>query len=71
MKSLLEVFGGRKSFVILVAMVLLALKNVIGMTEETATQLLWLALGGAGVIGAEDMVSKLAGGKQNKPPAQP
>lgn len=46
--------GGRKMVLILVALILIALKDVIGLDEDTVQRILILALGGAGAIAAED-----------------
>ena len=64
MTTILSALGGRKATVILIALVLMALKNVIGIDDETIGKIVMLALGGAGVIAAEDAVKAIVSPKK-------
>lgn len=59
-----NVVGGRKSAFILVAMLLVALHEVLRLDEGTVQQIVWLALGGGGLIAVEDVASHFSGRKK-------
>lgn len=53
---MLKLIGGRKAMLILIAIALVALRNVLGLDAQAVEQILYLALGGSGVIALEDAV---------------
>lgn len=60
------VLGGRKSALVLVAMALVAAKNLLGLSDQEVEQVIWLALGGGGLIALEDVAAHF--GKAKKKP---
>lgn len=56
---MMNLIGGRKCALVLVAMTLVALRNVIGIDDATVDMIVYLALGGSGAIALEDAVGKL------------
>ena len=51
--------GGRKFFVILVAMILVALQSVLDIDESAIQYIVYLALGGSGAIAIEDSIKHI------------
>ena len=64
MEKFFSFFGGRKVFMILVSIVIVACSKVIGLDEETQNKLIVLSLGGSGVVALEDSVQALVGKKK-------
>ena len=58
--------GGRKSALALVAMALVAAQKPLGLDSDAVDQIIWLALGGGGLIALEDVASHF--GKVKKKP---
>ena len=59
-KTLIGAAGGRKFLLILVALILVAFQEKLGIKEELVQYIIWLALGGSGAIALEDGVKKLS-----------
>jgi hypothetical protein len=57
-----RVLGGRKSTFVLAAILAVAFRKYLDLDAEAIEQIVYLALGGAGVIAIEDAVGKLRGG---------
>jgi len=66
MAEILGKIGGRKFFILLIALVLVALKDVIGLDDETINKIVVLAIGGSGTIALEDGLTGLLNGKKTK-----
>ena len=56
MKEFLSNLSGRKFVLVFVAIILLALKGVLAIDDETIDKILYLALGGTGALAIEDSV---------------
>jgi len=63
MKEILNKIGGRKFLMLLVAIILVALKDVIGLDEEAINKIVILAIGGSGTIALEDGLTGLLNSK--------
>ena len=59
MEKVFEFIGGRKMFLVCLLMILVALKNVLGLDMESIKWLATIAIGGAGAIAIEDGVKAL------------
>jgi len=59
MAKLFSGLGGRKFILILVSMLLMVLKDVIGIDDETIKNILIAAVGGSGTIAAVDIAEVL------------
>ena len=70
METVFNFIGGRKMALVLIAVILVALRDVLGLSEETIKQIIVVVLGGSGAIALEDGVKALAAGKAAtaKPP---
>lgn len=55
--------GGRKFILTVIVLLLLALKNVLGLDSETVKLLVAIALGGAATVAIEDGLRAVKGGK--------
>ena len=64
MEKFFAVFGGRKVFLVLTSLIIIACSKVIGLDEETQNKLIVLALGGSGVVALEDSVQAMVGKKK-------
>lgn len=62
------ILGGRKSSIVMLAMALLACHNLLGIDDKTAEQIIYLALGGSGVIALEDTLTTFTA-KKTPPPS--
>jgi hypothetical protein len=60
-----QTLGGRKNVIVMVAMGLLACKNLLGIDDATVQQIVTLAIGGAGVIAAEKAGTAIATRKRH------
>jgi len=66
MQAIINSVGGRKSFLVLLAVVIVALSGLLGIDERKLELILYLCVGGAGTIAIEDSVKSL----KNGPPKQ-
>ena len=66
METIFNFIGGRKMALVLVAVLLVALKDVLGLTEDAVKNIIVVVLGGSGAIAVEDAVKSLAAGKTTK-----
>jgi predicted aconitase len=57
-----ELLGGRKSIFILAAMAIIAAHELLRISDADVQMIVYLALGGAGVVALEKSVSSLRGG---------
>lgn len=62
----INLFGGRKSSLVFVAMVIVAAHDWLGLDDATVQQVVYLALGGSGVIALEDALGAMRGKKKAK-----
>lgn len=62
-KKVMAAVGGRKMTLIIVALILVALKDVIGLDQQTIDAVWALALGGSAAIALEDSAKALAAKK--------
>ena len=65
MHKIIDSVGGRKSFLVLLAVLIVALSNLLELDERKLELILYLCVGGAGTIAIEDSVKSLRG---NGPP---
>ena len=70
MRVFLEAIGGRKHFLLLVAIILVSLKNALGMDQDQIDMILQISLYGAGIIAAQD-VAGIVMKKNEKPGVNP
>lgn len=66
METVFNLIGGRKMALVIVAVILVALRDVLGLTEEAVNDIIVLVLGGSGAIALEDAVKSLAAKKTTK-----
>ena len=66
METVFNLIGGRKMALVLIAVILVALRDVLSLSEETVQQIIVLVLGGSGAIALEDGVKALAAKKPKK-----
>jgi hypothetical protein len=59
--TLFSMLGGRKATMLIVAMVLVALRDKLGIGEEDIKNIMYLALGGSGVLALQSSVEALKG----------
>ena len=57
--NIIKIVGGRKAFIILLGMILVALKNVLALDADAMSLLKWLIAIGVGAIAVEDSVTKI------------
>ena len=67
MQALLAALGGRKMFLVVIVMIVIALKNVLKLDNETINMLVYLALGGSGAIALDDIGKSYAESKKVNP----
>jgi hypothetical protein len=60
METIFNLIGGRKMALVLIAVILVALRNVLGLDEDTIHQIIVVVLGGSGAIAFEDAAKSLA-----------
>ena len=63
MREILFKIGGRKFVLLLIALILLALKEPLGIDDDVIAKLILLALGGSATIAAEDALKKFGKGE--------
>lgn len=56
----MNTIGGRKFLLTFAAMAIIAVHDLIGLDHEALQLVVWLALGGAGVVALEDMIKRPA-----------
>jgi hypothetical protein len=61
---MIDLLGGRKSLFVLAAMLIIALHKVLSIDDADVQLVVYLALGGAGVVALEKSVGSLRGGAQ-------
>ena len=66
MQTLFNLIGGRKMALVLIAVILVALRDVLNLSEETVQQIIVLVLGGSGAIALEDAAKSFAAKKPKK-----
>ncbi len=66
MSNLFSKLGGRKVTLLLVATVLTALQDTLGLSDESINKIIQLALGGSGIVAVEDIFKHLFGKKKKK-----
>lgn len=64
MSSILQHFKDWKKVFLLVVVIVLALKDVLGITDETINKIILIALGGSGSLVAQDGVNKIKAAKK-------
>lgn len=64
MKDFLNSIGGRKFTLLFICLILVALKDQIGIDDEAINKLVILAVGGSGAIALEDGLSNLGNGSK-------
>jgi len=52
--------GGRKTTLVLIAMALVATRNLLGLDANDVQMIVYLALGGSGAIAIEDATTKIS-----------
>lgn len=57
----MNLLGGRKATLVLIAMALVATHDLLGLDHDTIQQIVILALGGSGAIALEDMLGNRGG----------
>ena len=68
MNKVLTAFGGRKMVVIIIAMILVALREQLGLDADAVTKIMTIALGGTGVIALEDSIKAISAPTKKKKP---
>ena len=66
METVFNLIGGRKMALVLVAVILVALKDVLGLSDDAVKNIIVLVLGGSGAIALEDAAKSLAAKKPKK-----
>ena len=66
METIFNLIGGRKMALVLIAVLLVALKDVLNLSDDAVKNIIVIVLGGSGAIAVEDGVKALAAKKPTK-----